>query len=156
MIKNFSGQVSLIFECITGHFTGQYILALTVHTVLGYSTAFGSFLLQEEVLISSGLRQIPTCGVRILQISLIHVKPIYMGWRENIAQLIKVLCHTVQARIWHFSTTFSSTLSEGYLLAFPTEAEDITKISLIFFLDFRVFYLDTAVILPWQFFALTR
>lgn len=62
-----------------------------MHTVLGYTTAFGSSLLQEEFLTSSGLRQIPMSGVRIMPISLIHMKPIYMGGRENIAQLIKVL-----------------------------------------------------------------
>lgn len=104
--------------------------------MLGYSTAFGSSLLQEEFLTSSDLKQIPMWGVTILQISLIHVKTIYMGGRENIAQLI---LNSVQARIWHFSTTFSGTLSEGYLLGFPTEAEDIVKKSLIFFLDFGFF-----------------
>lgn len=76
-----------------------------MHAVLGYSTAFGSPLLQEEFLISSGPRQIPMCGLGTMPISLIHMKPTYMGGRENIAQLIKVLRHTVQARIWH-STTF--------------------------------------------------
>lgn len=115
--RNFFGQGSLIFECITGHFRGKYVLILTVHSVLEYSTAFGSSLLQEEFLISSGLRHIPMCGVRTLPISLIHMKPIYMGGRENIAQLIKVLWPSVQARIWHFSTSIDGTLSGDYLLA---------------------------------------